>query len=65
MWRKIVQNFNSLRCLVLEISSFEFADNRGFRADAGVNKNFVGGASVNCTISKFLVETHIQYIRIE
>ena len=34
MWYKIIQNFNSLRCFVLEISSFEFDDHRGFRASA-------------------------------
>ena len=39
---KTVQNFNSLRCLVLEISSFAHDDNCGVRAGAGVDKLFVG-----------------------
>ena len=43
MWYIISQNFNSLRCLVLVIPSFEFDDYRGFRASAGVHKLSVGG----------------------
>ena len=46
MWYEIVQNFNSLRCLVLEISSLKFDDHRGFHAGAGVHKLFVGGVRV-------------------
>ena len=42
-WYEIIQNLNSLRCLVLEISSFEFDNYRLFNAGAGVNKLFVGG----------------------
>ena len=36
MCHNIIQHFKSLRCMVLEISSFEFDDYRGFRAGAGV-----------------------------
>ena len=43
MWYKIIQNFNSLRCLVLEISPFKFGNHRGFRYGAGVHKPFMGG----------------------
>ena len=44
MWYKIIQIFNSLRRLVLEISSFD--DYHKFRAAAGVHKLFVGGVFV-------------------
>ena len=38
-----MQNFNSLGCLVLEISAFQYEACHGFRAGAGVHKLFVGG----------------------
>ena len=40
-----MKNFNSLRCLVLEISVFEFDDYAGFRAGAGVRKLFLSDVS--------------------
>ena len=43
IWYNISCNLNSLRCLVLEILSFELDDYRGFRAGGGVHKLFVGG----------------------
>ena len=43
MWYKITQNFNSLRCSVLEISAVQFGACHGFRAGASVHKLFVGG----------------------
>ena len=43
MWYKIVQNFKSLWCLVLEISTFHYEARHGFRAGASVHKLFVGG----------------------
>ena len=43
MWYKIIQNFNILRCLVLEISAFQYEACHGFRAGATVHKLFVGG----------------------
>ena len=51
MWYKIIRNYNSLRSLVLEISSFELDDYRGFCAGGGVHKIFVGGV---CVILKSL-----------
>ena len=42
----IIQNFNSLRYLVLEISSFELGEYRGFCAGASVNTLFLGGVCV-------------------
>ena len=38
-----MQNFNSLGCLVLEISTFKYEACHGFRAGASVHKLFVGG----------------------
>ena len=38
-----MQNFNSLRCLVFEISAFQYEARHGFRAGASVHKLFVGG----------------------
>ena len=38
-----MQNFNSLGCLVLEISAFQYEACHGFRAGASVHKLFVGG----------------------
>ena len=38
-----MQNFNSLGCLVLEISAFQYEARHGFRAGASVHKLFVGG----------------------
>ena len=38
-----MQNFKSLRCLVLEISAFQYEVCHRFRAGAGVHKLFVGG----------------------
>ena len=40
---KIMQNFNSLGCLVLEISAFQYDAYHGFRVGASVHKLFVGG----------------------
>ena len=40
---KIMQNFNSLECLVLEISAFQYEACHGFRAGASVHKLVVGG----------------------
>ena len=54
MWYKIIQNFNSLRCLVLEISSIEFDNHRGFRASAGVHKLFEGRVSRKDAFWKWL-----------
>ena len=38
-----MQNFNSLGCLVLEISAFQYEACNGLRAGASVHKLFVGG----------------------
>ena len=38
-----MQNFNSLGCLVLEISAFQYEACHRFRAGASVHKLFVGG----------------------
>ena len=38
-----MQNFNSLGCLVLEVSTFQYEACHGFRAGASVHKLFVGG----------------------
>ena len=46
MWYKTIQNLNSPRCLVLEISSFEFDDYHGFRTGAGAHELFVSGVNV-------------------
>ena len=43
IWYKIMKNFNSLGCLVLEISAFQYEACHGFRAGASVHKLFVGG----------------------
>ena len=42
MWYEIIQNCNSQRSSVFEISSFEFDYYRGFCAGGGVHKLFVG-----------------------
>ena len=41
MWYKIIENFNSLRCLVLEISAFQYEACHGFRACDSVHKLFL------------------------
>ena len=46
MWYKSIQNLIRLGCFVLEISSFQFDEYRGFRTAAGVHKLFVGGVCV-------------------
>ena len=43
MWYKIIQHFNSLRCLLLEISAFQYEACHGFRAGASDHNLFVGG----------------------
>ena len=43
IWYKILQNFNSLGSVVLEIPAFQYEACHGFRAGAGVHKLFVGG----------------------
>ena len=43
MWYNIMQNFNSLGCLVLEISAYQCEACHGFRAGASVHKLYVGG----------------------
>ena len=43
MWYKIMRNFNSLGCLVLEISTYQYEACHGFRFGASVHKLFVGG----------------------
>ena len=35
MWYKIIQNLNNLRCLVIDISAFEFDAYHGCRAGTG------------------------------
>ena len=41
-----MQNFNSLGCLVLEISAFQYEACHGFRAGASIHKLFVGGVYI-------------------
>ena len=52
-----MQNFNSLGCLVLEISAFQYEACHGFCAGASVHKLFVGGVYRNevtpCTYISF------------
>ena len=48
-----MQNFNSLGCLVLEISAFQYDAYHGFRVGASVHKLFVGGVHMPlATLSK-------------
>ena len=46
-----MQNFNSLGCLVLEISAFQYEACHGFRAGASVHKIFVGGVQDKSNLS--------------
>ena len=44
--KKIIKNFSSLQCFVLEISIFKFHADNGFRAGAGVDKLYVDGVRI-------------------
>ena len=50
IWYRTMQTFNSLGCLVLEISAFQHEACHGFRAGASVHKLFVGGVHIDMHI---------------
>ena len=57
----IIQNFNSLRCLVLEISAFQYEACHRIRTGASVHELFVGGVYSIEANDIFLIFSWLQF----